>query len=260
MYPFSQWGPFDRSERKALLIAALFSSLFIIFVALIREKLESTTPHFKVALPTPTTQYREADFSMADPLEKFRVKPREFEQFDFNNYSYGPYTSGPYTLAGGKKIDLRLTHGLLELPNNSSWFELKDVYYTDLTGDGKAEAIVRLYHVTCGVSCDGGTNLFYIYTERNGKLKPIWQYETGSYAEECGLQSFTAGGTEIMLGLFGECDGRAAPDLTPSKFMSKGVTSLVLDFNGRRFVEKSSEYFNSRPVDTRSYEPEIRIY
>src|ERR1041385_8236813 len=222
MYPFSEWGPFDRSERKALLVATLFSFAFIVFVAVMRPKSQTTTTHVELPpIPATTNKFREADLSMADALAKFRVKPNDFEQFDFNNHSYGSYT-----LAEGKKIDLRLTQGLLELPNTSSWFELKDVYYTDMTADGKAEAIVRLHHVTCGVSCDGGTNMFYIYSERNGKLKPIWQYETGSYADGCGLQSFTAGGTEIMLGLFGECDDRAAPDLTPSKFMSKGVTSL----------------------------------
>ena len=255
MYPFSEWGPFDHSERKALLIAALFSFVFIVFVALVRPSRQSTTTQIEVPVLTTTPNSSRADVSVADGLEKFRVKPHHFEPFDFNNYSYGRYA-----LAAGKKIDLHLRQGLLELPNNPSWFELRDVYYTDMTGDGKAEAIVRIYHVTCGVSCDGGTNMFYIYTESKGKLKPIWQYETGSYAEDCGLQSFTAGGTEIMLGLFGRCDRPGAEDPTPSKFMSKGVTSLVFEFNGRRLEPKTSEYFDSRSIDTSNYEPEIRIF
>ena len=30
------------------------------------------------------------------------------------------------------------------------WFDLNDVFYTDLTGDGSPEAIVMLTHLECG--------------------------------------------------------------------------------------------------------------
>ena len=89
--------------------------------------------------------------------------------------------------------------------DDSGWFNLEDVYYQDVTGDGSPEAIVRLLHLRCSGSCDGGADLFYIYSRRNGRLKNIWQYETGSYAYGCGLKSFSLRGKQVVLELTNGC-------------------------------------------------------
>ena len=256
MLPFSGFDSFDRIERKALLYAALFSCLFIVFLAVMRphpSQLTLSTNDF--TLPPPTYKVNEPELSSMDSFAKFRVRPEHFDQIDFTNHSYGPYTS-----ANGKKLDLRLDHGLLELPNRSGWFELRDVYYTDMTGDSREEAIVWLSHETCSPACDGGTSLFYIYTERNGKLKPIWQYETGNYADGCGLQSFTAGGTQVVLELFGLCGEMGVVNPSPPKFIFKHLTFILFEFDGHRFKRKSTEFFDSSPQDVTNYEPGIRIY
>lgn len=200
-------------------------------------------------------KFLDSELSMEDSLGKFRVRPEHFEQIDFKNYSYGPYTSSE-----GRKIDLRLDHGELKLPNHSGWFTLKDVYYTDMTGDGRAEAIVWLSHVTCAPSCDGGANVFYIYKEKNGKLKPIWQYETGNYADGCGLLSFTAGGTQIIVELFGRCPKPGMDHPASSNYLVKDLTFILFAFDGRRFKQKSIEFFDSPPSNVTNYEPGIRIY
>src|SRR3569832_2101634 len=174
MLPFSGFGPIDRSEGKALLFAAVFSCLFIIVLAVARPHPRPTRVsinEFAVPTPLPYT-INEPQLSSEDSLAEFRIIPEHFESLDFTNHSYGTYIS-----SNGKKLDLNLQHGLLELPNDSGWFELKDVYYTDLTGDNKAEAIIWLSHETCSPACDGGASLFYVYTMRSGKLKPIWHYE-----------------------------------------------------------------------------------
>lgn len=204
--------------------------------------------------PPPANWYPEPKLSMEDSLQKFRVRPERFEQIDFYNRSYGPYQ-----LSDGTKINLNLAQRRLYLPENSGWFELKDVYYTDMTADGEPEAIVWLSHVTCGGGvCNGGSNLFYVYTKNKGKLKPIWQYETGSYGVGCGLQSFTAGGTQIVVELFGRCPGLDHPDL--SEFTAQDLTFIRFEFDGQRFAQKSVEYLNSLTSNPQSYEPGIRIY
>ena len=257
MLPFSGFSSIDRSEGKALLLAAVFSCFFILILGVARPHQRHTRRLTnEVLVPTPAPyKIKEPDLSTLDSFAKFRVRPEQFDKVDFTNHSYGPYK-----LSDGKKIDLSLEYGLLELPNDSGWFELKDVYYTDLTGDSREEAIVWLSHVTCSPACDGGASVFYVYTERNGKLKPIWQYETGSYADGCGLQSLTAGGTQIVLELFGRCPGERMNRPSPTKFIARDLTFVVFAFNGRGFEQKSIEYFESSPSDVKNYEPGIRIY
>ena len=257
MLPFSGFSSIGRSESKALIWAALFSCLFIVVLGVARPHKRHTrrlTNEIMVPTPAPYT-INEPDLSSLDSIAKFRIRPEQFDEVDFTSHSYGPFR-----LSDGQKIDLSLDHGLFELPNNAGWFELRDVFYTDMTGDGREEAIVRLFHETCSGSCDGGANLFYIYTMRNGKLKQIWQYETGSYADGCGLQSFTAGGTQVVLELFGRCPGEKMNRPSPSKFIARDLTFILFEFDGRRFQQKSIEFFESSPSDVKNYEPGIRIY
>lgn len=256
MLPFSGFSSIDRSESRALLLAALFSGVFILVLGVARPHPQHTRRITnEILVPTPAPyRVNEPDLSSLDSVAQFRIRPQQFEAFDFTSHSYGPFR-----LSDDKKIDLKLDHGLFELPDNAGWFELRDVFYTDMTGDGKEEAIVRLSHETCSPTC-AGTNVFYIYTERNGKLKPIWQYETGSYADGCGLQSFTAGGTQVVLELFGRCPGDRLNRPSPSKFIAKDLTFILFEFDGRRFAQKSIEYFEASPSDVKNYEPGIRIY
>ena len=258
MFPFSGFGPFDRTERKALLYAALFSCVFIAVIAVARphpRRVRISTNDLRVPPPALPNTPHDRELSSVDLLEQFRVQPQQFDRISFGNFSYLPYTS-----ADGKKIDLTLLHGELRLPNSSGWFDLKDVYYRDLTGDGLEEAIVWLTHLQCNeISCHGPTNLFYIYTVRNGMLKPIWQYETGSYSEGCGLRSVTLWEKQINLMLFGECPKAATDHPAPANYTSTGFTFILLEFDGQRFTQKSTEFFITPPTDLRSYKPVINI-
>src|SRR5215470_1080503 len=188
MFPFSKIGPFDRTECKALLAAAFSCFVFIGLIIDFRPKTTPVPPHKK-----PPTSSKPAPHG--DSFAALRVKPEQFYNVDFWNFSYGPYI-----LRDGKKIQLTLLNSKLE-PDSSNVFSLKDVYYRDVTGDGDAEAIAWLTHVECAGSCDGGSNLFYIFTVKDGKPKPIWEYETGSYANGCGLKSLTISGPHMVMEL-----------------------------------------------------------
>src|SRR5437660_6577429 len=83
----------------------------------------------------------------------------DFHGIDFKNRSY------PYRFSWGKRVHIPLKNGRYEYDFRieRGWFDVSHVYVTDLTNDGHSEAIIMIWHVACGVSCDGGSALFYIY-------------------------------------------------------------------------------------------------
>ena len=178
--------------------------------------------------------------------------PENFWAFDFMNYSYGDYVS-----SDGKRLPLTLRQGVLE--ENPGWFELKDVFYKDLTGDGIADAIVRMWHVQCDGLCNG-TDLFYIYSTSNGKLKNLWRYETGTYTYGCGLKYAMFGNKQIVMELFGRCSTQAMVSPGPAKFLVEDSTFTVFEFDGRRFITKSAKYIVEPMHNVKNFVPEIRIY
>ena len=187
--------------------------------------------------------------------EKFKLVPEEFKHIDFRNYSY------PYEFGQGRKRNIALKNGEYEyeVEDDRGWFDLSNVYYVDLTGDTKPEAIVILWHVSCGVSCDGGAALFYIYTARQDRLKTLWQYETGSLAYGCGLKSFSVRNREITMELFGRCFDEIEASLRLGKFQVKDTTRFTFKFNGRKFIDEKKGYISALERDVVNYKPEISI-
>ena len=250
MFPFSNFGPFDRSEVKALLAAAFGCFVFIGF--LIEFCPRNTSSAAVSAHKKPLTSSGPA--AHGDRLAAYRVKPEQFYNIDFWNYSYGPYI-----LRDGKKIQLTLLNGQME-PVDSNFFSLRDVYYADVTGDGDAEAIAWLRHSQCGGLCDGGSHLFYIYTFKDGKPKPVWQYETGSYANGCGLKSLTISRQDILVELFGHCTQKVLEDPYQSGFVAYDSTFILFEFDGRSFQPQSSEIVKTSPVSVEHFEPGFRFF
>ena len=253
MFPFTEIGPFDRTEKKALLVAALFCAVFIVLLSVLAPVQRVHQRPLSVVDTTPLTTPFEPPPPYVDPLERFRIVPGNFSEVDFQNFSYGVYSSPEL-----KPLSLTLTEG--KMWDDSGWFNLQDVYYKDITGDGSPEAIVRLLHLRCHGSCDGGSDVFYIYSRRNGKLKNIWRYETGSYAYGCGLKSFTLGDKVILMELFGRCSTQAMVSPGPAKFLVEDFTFAVFEFDGRQFLTKSMKYITEPLSNVKNWQPEIRIY
>ncbi|HEY4424062.1 MAG TPA: hypothetical protein VGN10_07640 [Pyrinomonadaceae bacterium] len=200
-----------------------------------------------------TTPFEPPVPSYVASLDKYRIIPANFTEVDFQNFSYGTYKSPEL-----KPLSLTLTDG--KMWDDSGWFNLQDVYYKDITGDGSPEAIVRLLHLRCHGSCDGGSDLFYIYSRRNGKLKNIWRYETGSYAYGCGLKSIQFEDKEITMQLFGRCSSQAMVSPGPAKFLVEDLTFTTFEFDGRQFTTKSMNYFPESLSNVKNWEPQIWIY
>lgn len=189
--------------------------------------------------------------------ERFKIIPEEFKQIDFNNFSY-PYK---FQYGSKRKINIVLKKGEVkyEFKDNKGWFNLSDVYYVDLTGDEKQEAVVMLSHVSCGVSCDGGSALFYVYTLQQNKLKPLWKYETGSLAYGCGLKSLTVQNRKISMQLFGRCIAEKEESASIGKFQVKDITRLSFGFNGTKLLEEEKEFISAPERNVVNYRPQISI-
>jgi hypothetical protein len=180
-----------------------------------------------------------------------------FHGIDFKNRSY------PYRFSWGKHklINVLLKNGEYEydVRDERGWFNLKNVYLTNLTGDRRPEAIVMIWHVACGVSCDGGSALFYLYSFDNHRLKPLWQYETGDNAYGCGLKSFATKRRTMTLELFGRCSPRNRTASSMGKSLIKDLTRVTFKWNGTGFVVRKRQFFSIPERSVLNYEPQIDV-
>ncbi|MDQ3820728.1 MAG: hypothetical protein M3362_24005, partial [Acidobacteriota bacterium] len=173
--------------------------------------------------------------------EKVKIVPDAYKGIDFKNFTY------PYQFPhDGKKINATLRNGEYEFnfEDERGWLSFSEVYYADLTGDGSPEAIVLLWHVSCGGSCNGGSALFYVYTTQQNKLKSLWRCETGSLKYGCGLKSFSVKNKEVTLELFGRCPDGLEESAGTMAFLIKDTTRLTFRFIGRKFLEEKKEFIS----------------
>jgi hypothetical protein len=194
-------------------------------------------------------------FATVHPLAPHANVADDFHGIDFKNRSY------PYRFSWGKRVHVPLKNGRYEydVRIERGWFDLSHVYITDLTNDKRPEVIVMIGHVACGVSCDGGSALFYIYSFDNHRLKPLWQYETGDLAYGCGLKSFAANRGTLTLELFGRCSQRNQTASSTGKFQVKDLTRLTFKSNGTRFVVRKRQFFSVPERSVLNYEPQINV-
>ena len=191
----------------------------------------------------------------AHTLAPLASETNDFHGIDFGNLSY------PYRFPWGKRVRLPLKSGHYEYDfrTERGWFDLSDVYVADVTGDKRPEVIVMLSHVACGVSCDGGSTLFYIYSFDNHRLKPQWQYETGDLAYGCGLKSFSAKRGTLIVELFGRCSQHNRTASSTGKFQIRNITRLTFKSNGARFVVGKRQFFSVPERNLLNYVPQISV-
>jgi hypothetical protein len=237
MNGFTRSGSADSGEVKAILFALIPCLVFIGYLAFVfREvprkdrrvfSVRDTTPP---AMPVPPVRVTEPPPPPPpDMNSRFRVVPASFRGIDFATRSYGTYQS-----SDGTSHDLVLVDGhYREFGESQQWFDLNDVLYTDLTGDGRPEAIVMMTHLECARQCDGGKNLVYIYSHEDGILTEILKYESGSGMDGNSLKSLTVKNKQLTLELFG--DGPSNDLVIRDTYK---LTRVEFFFNGRKLVEK----------------------
>ena len=236
----------------SLLISLCFFSLFFRPEQPANHLLQANCPS-PTPIPSPQAPVKTEP---ADPNEKFRIVPANFAHVDFSNRSYGLYRTFSKV-----NISLNLINGDYDYSNGDGgqWFRLQDVYFSDVTGDESPEAIVSLWHVQCGVSCDGGSALFLVYKTEGKSLKEIWRFETGSNADGCGLKSLTIMRNQFTVQMFGKCPNPELGYRGPGKFLVADTTVSNFRLSGGRFVKKETEVFFAPVRDVKNYHPQIHI-
>ncbi|HEV2885161.1 MAG TPA: hypothetical protein VGW36_09905 [Pyrinomonadaceae bacterium] len=193
--------------------------------------------------------------------ERNEEPPLEFTDIDFRNFSYA-------TSLRGK---IRLKKGTVEYADppggGGDTFSFDRVYYLDLNGDGKKEAIVDLSQVSCGASCDGGAHLFYFYSATQDLPKLFWKVETGDLAYGCGLRSLVVSERQLILETFKSCvfkngvveEAYDRNEISGGKFNAASFTRFKFEFSGKVFDLKSREVFPNPNVDVKNYPSRIEV-
>lgn len=192
--------------------------------------------------------------------EKFRIIPDEFKQMDFRDFAYPLW---------GTNRTIKLNEGEFESPYDTKNCDnhfggLNDVFYVDLDGDKRAEALVDVNYVSCGCgSCDGGSHLLYAYRLDHGKAKLFWTYSTGSYGYGGGLKSLIIRPSIITVEEFGikHCS-REEEKTDPtcgSKFQAKNIIRTRFVFSGKTFVRRSKEITKTGDLSVMNYRVKIDI-
>ena len=254
----------DSSELKAVLVALVACLLFIGFLTISAASTNrrQVVHNRSYRVPPPPVKPVRAPQVLTevpppppDSNTRFRYVPQEFKTTDFTTRSYGNYT-----LSDGNAVNLALIDGQFRhFASTSHWFDLNDVFYTDLTGDDSPEAIVMLTHLKCAGSCDGGTNMIYIYSLNAGRLKEILNYETGSGVSGCSLKSLLVKNRQLSFELFGKCPQPSWITSGTVRSATYELTRLDFRFNGKELVERKKTYFTLPDCGEVNYGAQVRI-
>lgn len=126
--------------------------------------------------------------------------------------------------------------------------DLFKIEYSDLTNDGKEEAILMMSIQTGGSAIP---NLIYIYTLKNGKPKLLWEFMTGDRADG-GLKKIYTENGELIVELFGDSkivDDKWSFHIPEEKYLGDGRPSIYtknrFKWDGKKFtVEGKPELFD----------------
>lgn len=182
--------------------------------------------------------------------DNFRQVPDEFKGIDFENFKF-PLVR----LKNGKFIEDDEFIG-------GTTFSFSDAFFADLTNDTKKEAIVMLYAVRCGGSCDGGRSIIHFYLPEKSKPKLIDWIELGSRSGGCSLKSFKIKDKKIFVEQFGKC----AKDSTyeenrdySCKFCVKDLTRSIYSIKNYELFRESIEEIETPETNVINYLAEISI-
>lgn len=249
------------SEKKAIGFAVLSCLVFIGLLSVVTRSSARTGKYQRkvlIADSAPASRPTTAPMSTHRPPDsntRFRVAPANFRGINFATRSYGNYR-----FTDGTDRELVLVDGQFrDFRNLNNWFDLDDVLYTDLTGDGSPEAIVMMQHIECGRECDGGKNLLYVYSQ-NYPMEEILSYESGSGMKGCSMKSLTVKNRRLTLEMFGRCPklGDDAPNDNVIRD-TYDVTRVEFFFNGRKLVPRPSTYIRVPNRHEVNYGVEINI-
>lgn len=126
-----------------------------------------------------------------------RAQGSSIRDVNFYNFTYQWYPKWNDMLSERKEFTLRGGKAEIDIPSGSnepSAFELVNIQYGDVTGDGVEEAIVIIGMDVMGNSMP---DVVFVYTLTAGEPKMLWAHETGDRADE-GLRNVYVTGDHLL--------------------------------------------------------------
>jgi hypothetical protein len=137
-------------------------------------------------------------------------------------------------------------------------YSLGEIFYLDLNGDNKKEAVVFLHSLSCGGSCSGGESTVYFFDAGNPKPAQLAAIDTGCASCGCDLKSFSIANKEIRIEQFGCADHKGSKGLE-CKFCIEDRTITTYRFRGNKLHKISTQTVDTDMVDVMNYSAEISI-
>lgn len=202
-----------------------------------------------------TTIYSRDEIEKADSEnEQFENQPAEFKNIDFSNFTY----PGHY----------KIKDGTVEIPNKPGeglggvTVSLAGEYYLNLDAGARQEAVILLFNLGCGASCDGGQYLINFYRSVKGRARLSGTIPTGCLSCGCSLKSLIIKNRQVTVEQFGNCTKKQDSDVNAHfdcKFCNRGLTKSVYVFQNSKLVRISVELIDHPVTDLINFMPLISI-
>jgi hypothetical protein len=193
---------------------------------------ESPQPTKSIAAPKVSSSINNP--SNSDPIR----------QIDFKNFTYPWYPS--FLKSPRPTRQVALHDGKFEVIEDQRadiknlMLELEDVSYSDLTGDGKEEAIVTISGVSVFNRFVGS---IFLYTVTGKQQKLLWQHEIGDRADG-GLRRIAVEGRFVIVEQYQRSEGDGGL-CCPKQFVRTSLRWNGLSFERIKKETLTNEYDNA---------------
>ena len=134
------------------------------------------------------------------------------------------------------------------------------VYYLDLTGDQRKDALIVLLEYDCGMGCGASKSYhFYIYSLDKNKPRYVWDYNSNEVGYEGGMKSFVTENEKIVIEEYGKGTKAEQQQSGSPGYMSKNIDRRTFNFNGVSFKLKTKEFIETDYINVFNFQPDIKI-
>lgn len=217
------------------------SGLFLIFLAAYSAAAQTTASE--------TVQVRDEIVKKTE-----EIADAESLAVDFKNFSFPDFNSKDqrnFTLKNGIFKNLKAKSG------ETTIYRFRKVFYFDVTGDKKTEAIVHIFASACE-DC-APQSIFYLYSNEKNQPQEIWKIAFGTQ-EKCGLKDVLFDKAQVVLEVFGDCElngWKIAQNLTSKK--NAVSTRFTFDYQNKEFFQISKEFFPFSENEIQTYRSQLKF-
>lgn len=170
---------------------------------------------------------------------------------DFKNFKFSDKDNKEFQLTDGVYV---FSNPKTKTSHN---YQFRKVYYFDVTGDDKKEAVVHLLADSCE-DCET-RSIFYLFSAKDKKLQEVWKVFTGAGAK-CGLKDVSFNRAEIVLETFGNCTFKDS-SIIEDPLLKKSDVSTKFDFYFKdgAFNQESKENLPFKESEIINYRTKIQF-